>query len=224
MESTVKERLIIFIKHKNLSQAKFEKTIGVANGFVNNISRGIGGDKLQRILCEFPELNYTWLMTGEGDMLKGTDDKMREQNMTTGDLRPFFDICAALGKPDGFAIAIKQDECDKISIPFVSDYDFSIKGRGDSMINRKSPERSIYDGDIIACRLWRNRSYIMWGQLYALATSSGIVVKQIKMSEKEDCVKCVSFNEEDGYLPYDMPLDEIHDWAIVVYVSHTSKW
>lgn len=71
-ESTVKERLMLFIKHINLSQAKFEKAIGAGNGFVNNISKSIGGDKLQRILCEFPELNTHWLMTGEGEMLKGS--------------------------------------------------------------------------------------------------------------------------------------------------------
>lgn len=70
VESTVKERLIQFIKYKKLSQAKFEKAIGAGNGFVNNISKSIGGDKLQSIICVFPELNTNWLMLGEGEMLK----------------------------------------------------------------------------------------------------------------------------------------------------------
>lgn len=69
MEHTVKQRLITFIKHKGLSQAKFEKAIGVSNGFVNNISKGIGADKLQRIINVFPEVNTDWLITGVGDML-----------------------------------------------------------------------------------------------------------------------------------------------------------
>jgi transcriptional regulator with XRE-family HTH domain len=70
MENTVKQRLKDFIKFKNLSQGKFEKAVGVSNGFVNNISKGIGADKLQRILSVFPDLNQNWLLTGEGEMIK----------------------------------------------------------------------------------------------------------------------------------------------------------
>ena len=75
MEQTVKQRLISFLKFKNLSQAKFEKAIGVSNGFVNNISKGIGADKLQRILSIYPELNTDWLITGEGEMLNQDSPK-----------------------------------------------------------------------------------------------------------------------------------------------------
>ncbi|NDV79822.1 S24 family peptidase [Dysgonomonas sp. 511] len=139
--------------------------------------------------------------------------------------RPYIDaFYGALGVPNGFTLAVRADECEQISIPFISNYDFSIKGRGDSMINRKNPDRSICDGDLIACRIWTSRSYIQWGQVYALATSQGVVIKQIKESEKEGYIKCVSFNEEDGYTPYDIPVEEIYDWALVVSVTHTAKW
>ncbi len=69
MENSVKQRLILFIKNKNISQSKFEKAVGLSNGFVNNISKGIGADKLQKILCVYPDLNQNWLLTGEGEML-----------------------------------------------------------------------------------------------------------------------------------------------------------
>ena len=70
MEKTVKQRLIKFIKYKSISQGKFEKAIGVSNGFVNNISKSIGVEKVQRISDVFPELNMGWVLTGEGEMLK----------------------------------------------------------------------------------------------------------------------------------------------------------
>lgn len=73
METTVKQRLIRFIKYKRLSQKKFEEAVGVSNGYVNNISKGIGADKLQRILGVYPELNQAWLLTGEGEMLNTSD-------------------------------------------------------------------------------------------------------------------------------------------------------
>nr|DAX41396.1 MAG TPA: LAMBDA REPRESSOR (TRIPLE MUTANT)/DNA COMPLEX-DNA COMPLEX, DOUBLE HELIX, TRANSCRIPTION-DNA.1A [Caudoviricetes sp.] len=69
MEDTVKQRLIRFLKYKHLSQAKFESKIGLSNGYVNNIRKSLQPDKLQRIAQSFPELNITWLLTGEEQML-----------------------------------------------------------------------------------------------------------------------------------------------------------
>lgn len=70
MESTVKERLISYLNFKKISRRFFEKQIGVGNGFVNNIVKGLGADKMQRILSEFPDLNPEWLLEGTGDMLR----------------------------------------------------------------------------------------------------------------------------------------------------------
>lgn len=69
MQDTLKERLIEFIKSQGLSQGKFEKRMNFSNGYVNSISKGIGGDKLQRIIGEFPQLNSDWLLYGRGNML-----------------------------------------------------------------------------------------------------------------------------------------------------------
>lgn len=69
MKTTVKQRLIEFIRYKGISQRKFEEVIGASNGYINNISKGIGGIKLQKILSAFPELSQRWLLTGEGSML-----------------------------------------------------------------------------------------------------------------------------------------------------------
>lgn len=139
--------------------------------------------------------------------------------------KPYIDsIYATLGVPNGFALAVKSDECEQISIPFVNDYDFSIRGRGDSMINRDNPQKSIGEGDIIACKLWNSRTHIRWGEVYCLATSDGVVIKKIMPADQEGYIKCVSYNEFDGYKPYELPLDEIHDWALVVSVIHISNW
>lgn len=59
------------MKYKNLSQKKFEIACGLANGYVNNIRKSITIEKLQKITRQFPELNKTWLLTGEGMMING---------------------------------------------------------------------------------------------------------------------------------------------------------
>lgn len=82
MQDSVKERLILFIKSQNLSQGKFERLLGFSNGYVNNISKGIGGDKLQRIIGVFPDLNTEWLLTGVGDMInKSSSPDLESMNM-----------------------------------------------------------------------------------------------------------------------------------------------
>jgi transcriptional regulator with XRE-family HTH domain len=67
---SVKERLIIFINSKNLSQSKFEKITNLSNGYVNNIRNSIS-DKIfdNRIHPAFPELNKIWVLHGKGSMV-----------------------------------------------------------------------------------------------------------------------------------------------------------
>jgi transcriptional regulator with XRE-family HTH domain len=70
MESAVKQRLVQFIKIMNLTQKAFEDRCGMSNGYVANIRKGIGDDKLLNIVQQFPQLNREWLLYGEGEMLK----------------------------------------------------------------------------------------------------------------------------------------------------------
>ena len=92
------------------------------------------------------------------------------------------------------------------------------------MINRNCPEQSINERDIVACKIWTSRTHLRWGEVYALATNDGIIVKKIMPADREGFIKCVSFNEEEGFLPYDLPVEEISDWAIVVGVVSIKNW
>lgn len=69
---TIKDRLILYIKHLKLSVRKFEENCDLANGYIKNIRLSITPDKLRKISLHYPELNTGWLMTGEGDMLKSS--------------------------------------------------------------------------------------------------------------------------------------------------------
>lgn len=69
----VKDRVKAFCKAQNISVAAFEKSIDVANGYVNNISKSIGVDKICDILEKYSMLNIEWLLTGKGNMYKETN-------------------------------------------------------------------------------------------------------------------------------------------------------
>lgn len=70
MGQIVKDRLKLFIAHLNVTNQAFEGTCGLSNGYVANMRKGVGERALEQISKSFPELNTTWLLTGEGQMLK----------------------------------------------------------------------------------------------------------------------------------------------------------
>ena len=73
------DRLRDFVFHLKLDKritgdSQFEAMCGLANKYLSNSSQPgrpgtIGSDVIARVHTVFPELNITWLCTGEGDML-----------------------------------------------------------------------------------------------------------------------------------------------------------
>lgn len=72
-----------FIQYKGLSQGKFERMCNMSNGYLNNLKKTIGSEKLQNVCRAFPDLNTEWLLYGEGEMLK-TDNHSVQQTNTYG--------------------------------------------------------------------------------------------------------------------------------------------
>lgn len=66
----LKERLLFFISKLGINKAQFEKEVGVSNGFVDKAGDNTRKSSLDRISTRYPQLNISWLLTGEGEMLK----------------------------------------------------------------------------------------------------------------------------------------------------------
>ncbi|GAB6121138.1 hypothetical protein [Dysgonomonas termitidis] len=67
-----KERLIQFLSYLGISQGKFEDSVNLSTGFVNNVGDSIRKKSLDKITDIYPELNTAWLLTGQGEMLKSS--------------------------------------------------------------------------------------------------------------------------------------------------------
>lgn len=78
-----KERLKMFISAINLSNAAFEKSLGLSNGYINSMRKGLGYDKLEQISNLYTNLNMGWLLTGEGEMFKSPLPKEEAAPITT---------------------------------------------------------------------------------------------------------------------------------------------
>ena len=83
MESAVKQRLVSFIGYLGISKNAFEVACGLSKRYVSNISVSISPSVIEKISLKFPQLNKSWLLTGEGEMLKSTPTV--QQNNTHGD-------------------------------------------------------------------------------------------------------------------------------------------
>jgi len=66
---SVKQRLKDYLKFKHITERAFAESIEVSSGYVSAISKSIQPDKMQRISMQYPDLNTSWLLTGEGNML-----------------------------------------------------------------------------------------------------------------------------------------------------------
>lgn len=229
METTVKQRLIIYLKEKGIGQKKFEISAGLSNGYINNLKSTPSVTMLPKILGACPDINKEWLLTGVGDMLVHDDN---DEAPGTAKGSPYFDlntIEGGVGIGDGteaFCADMAAGNVVLPDMPIGSDIPY-IKVHGRSMINHKNPEHSIPSGSLIALKPanFSSLSNIHWGEVYAFMTTSGPVVKKVIPSDTPGCIKCVSFNEEEQYYPYDQPIDEIiGGMYYVLGVVYAQRW
>lgn len=175
--------------------------------------KGLGMSKLENVLNAFPDLNREWLLYGEGDMLKGSMKSFELKSEEKLDVRrvPVYDIAATAGFPAIYKDYSQTPE-DYISIPNLPPVDGAIYARGDSM----SP--LIASGDIVIFKkVELNPSNILWGHIYIVSYfldgDEFTVLKYIRKSPKEGCIRLDSFNSR--YDPLDIPAYSIVALAIV---------
>jgi len=80
---THKEKILKYLKFKNVKPSVFYKTCGFSNGFLDS-GKSFGADKLVIILDNYSDLNIKWLLYDEGDMLLSDTNTINEPHQTYG--------------------------------------------------------------------------------------------------------------------------------------------
>ena len=65
-------RIKQFIEYEGVTTATFERECKLSNGTVSKMGEGTRRATLDKVSMRYPQLNITWLLTGEGQMLKST--------------------------------------------------------------------------------------------------------------------------------------------------------
>lgn len=171
MENTVKGRLIQYIKYKGISQRKFENVIEVSNGFINNISKSIGADKLNRISIQYPELNTSWLLTGQGEMIRKEETK---ENIGI----PFYsDLPVSAGKLD--VITADASPSGYVDLP-------GLRARALFPVVGCSMKPDINPGDVIGIDVVKNPNNIDPDKVYLIITTDQRMIKHLEPDPQDD--------------------------------------
>lgn len=137
----------------------------------------------------------------------------REPSAPDYPLYPLYDLSAAeCGRPGGLSEAVIMKNLPSIAIPGVPrDTEFFVVASGYSMVNADNPELSIPPGALVGVASPRSDLKVRWGEVYAIATVDGLMIKQLFEIEDPEMVECRSYNP--AFPPFRIPKSEIFDIA-----------
>lgn len=214
MQQTIYDRIKFLIERNGLTSNAFAVK---ANIDASNMRKILKGEltltaRTIRKIAEAYGVQYEWLLNGEGEMAARLSDAgiplLDGEQVAAGGI-------AGYGEP---LLPI-----DTIRLPTVKPRggDFAVRANGRSMIDPMRPELSIPDGALVVLRQW-TESYIQWGEMYCIYTSSGYAIKRLQPGDDDTQIKCVSNNVSEGYEPYTISKDDIRGLAIVTNIIHVT--
>lgn len=238
--SLFKRNILQFIDFKGIKKSEFYRNTGITRSVLDK-NTGLTEDNLAKFIATYPEVELEWLLTGEGEMLKTKNkenltvlnskekgkEKMQKQkiqktlpNKTLNEPEPLYsnrglplipiDAMAGFGVGE---IQVMDYQTSRYVVPEFEELhaEFMIRVKGSSMYPKYN------SGDLLACKkLDLSSLFFQWNKVYVLDTVQGAIVKRVKKSSKDNCVKLIS--ENPNYDPFDLPVAEIHSIALVIGV------
>lgn len=227
----IKEIRKAYFNDSNLDFASFmgEKP-STTSGWVSG-KRGIGKSVIDKITDKLPQINPTWLLTGEGDMEVGKSPSSIQSNAhAVEDLNymnvPVVHIKARCGYLAGYA---DEGYIDSLpTMPVIVDKTYHgrymiFEAEGDSMDD--GTRNSICDGDKLLCRevrrdLWLPKLHINDWYFVIVHRTEGIAIKQITAQDENGNITCHSLN--DMFNDYTVNLDDVAEIYNVIKVVERS--
>ena len=210
----IKQNILSYLAFKGISTYAFYKDSGVTRGVLQQ-SNGISEDNIARFLAYAKDASPSWLLTGEGPMLKEDTDNIVKvaKAEPSADGLPLVPIEAVAGFNGDDMPGVRLEDCLCYVVPefAAAGAEYLIRVSGSSMYPKYS------SGDILACRRIPEIDFFQWGKIYVIDSSQGAMVKRIYQCEDDAaCVLCKSDN--DKYPPFTLPKSAIRSLSIVIGV------
>lgn len=196
---------------EKMGYARPEKLYKVMRG-ENAISKNLA----KEINDKFPKYSEDWLLTGEGEMLKGEESPIPKNIVEERDVLsyskgiPYYNVDFINGFTGVEEITHQNAEYN-IDYPPANHCQFWVNATGESM------KGIIDNGDKIALKQV-DTEWFPLGEVYAIVTTNGHrMVKKIVKSENNECYKLISANpDKTEYPDQDIPKKMIHTLFKVV--------
>lgn len=221
--SPIKQRILQFSATLGVSKRDFYSKIGVSRGTLES-NTGITEDVMAKFIANYPDVDISWLITGEGDMLKSKHAEEPKVEVTPihqprstekkedTQVVYLYDFEASAGLRSLFGNN-RQNIIDTIKIPNLPKCDGAIHIVGDSMYPL------LKSGDIILYKqMPLDINNLLYGEMHILSyeidDDDFIVVKYIRKSEKgEPYITLGSENPE--HAPRDIDFRRVTALALV---------
>lgn len=168
------------LEYSKLNGKSFSEKIGlirpqaiydIQNGKTQNISVSMAN----KIISAFPEVNKSWLLTGDGEMLIKPEDKIAEKSGI-----PFYDINVTASIAESFNDIPEMSQY-LISYPPLNDCCAAFPVYGESM------EPDFFAGEVVLVKEITNVDSMLWGEPYLVITNANCdnlrTIKNVYLSE-----------------------------------------
>lgn len=203
MASNVKERLLEYLRHRRMTQMEFTKSIGVSPTYIGAMRKSLSTDKVMKIRQLYPDLNTSWLLYGEGEMLAtpGAETSASGEGIPEGYEVPLLPVAAFAGNLQSWSEGYELSQCEKIIAP-VKGVDFAIRLSGDSM------EPVLHNGSTLFIKRINEKAFLPWGNMMVVDTENGVLVKAVyPVPEEPNMIEARSVNPK--YPPIRIPGESI---------------
>lgn len=234
MAENIKERLLSYLRYKKVNNSEFGRMIGVSNAYITSIRKSIQPDKLEKISECFPDLDISWLITGEGEMLNDKPSAVQHNNncsncnningvnVTTdiagkscNTVQPVSSSMEVI--PEIPVEIYKQPQINVVEYIEQNEYRLSKKPKV-PLFPKYDVLYNVYDssmspdfkaGDVLALQVMDDSSFIINGEPYVINTySSGLVFRLVYDNKETEFVTCRSFNT-DRFSDFDIRKSDI---------------
>lgn len=205
----------------NDSNTEFAKALNKSTQYTSNLTsdgKSVGKNVIESLTSIIPNLNVTWLLTGEGDMLK-IKSEITPKAESDYMMVEYVDLRASAGRLGGADIDLLPETHIRLVPKEYKNGGFLVvRVDGDSMDD--GTKRSLCDGDEVLIKEKKDfqvKDLPIKKTVFVITSREGNVLKQIKeINTEEGYIICHSFNPI--YPDFKMELSDIYQIFIVCKV------
>ena len=200
------------LEYSGLNPKSFSEKIGldrpqaiydIQKGKTKNISPNMA----DKIVSAFPEINRTWLLTGEGEMLKEGAGRVPRTQETQG--TPVYNIDVVCGREGRDLMFADERIIGYVDLPGISRSSHIIEASGDSMAPR------INSGDRIVVREIETWDFFVFGQAYVVITDEYRLLKYVRKHPERPNEYVLLRSENPAYDDIELPIAAIRKLFVV---------